>query len=105
MKLSSDGSSLANDHGTSVPESNPDSIQTKIPQPVGEKNTQRFREFKLDGQTIAITGGGRGLGLTMAEALMEAGANGKLGIHWDPTHLPSFGDHRELNSPKSQCGV
>jgi NAD(P)-dependent dehydrogenase (short-subunit alcohol dehydrogenase family) len=34
----------------------------------------RFREFDLNGRVYAITGGGRGLGLAMAEALLEAGA-------------------------------
>ncbi|WP_216830063.1 SDR family oxidoreductase [Alkalihalobacterium elongatum] len=31
--------------------------------------------FKLDGKTAIVTGGGRGLGAQMAEALAEAGAN------------------------------
>ncbi|KAK4628828.1 hypothetical protein CLAFUW4_07888 [Fulvia fulva] len=31
--------------------------------------------FSLSGQTIAITGGGRGLGITLAIAVVEAGAN------------------------------
>ncbi|KAL8673409.1 MAG: hypothetical protein Q9168_002152 [Polycauliona sp. 1 TL-2023] len=34
----------------------------------------RFREFDLDGRVFIVTGGGRGLGLCMAEALVEAGA-------------------------------
>ncbi|KAL8892714.1 MAG: hypothetical protein Q9215_000463 [Flavoplaca cf. flavocitrina] len=36
--------------------------------------TQRFREFDLAKRVFIVTGGGRGLGLTMAEALIEAGA-------------------------------
>lgn len=34
----------------------------------------RFKEFDLADRVYAVTGGGRGLGLAMAEALMEAGA-------------------------------
>ncbi|PYH55298.1 putative short chain dehydrogenase/oxidoreductase [Aspergillus niger CBS 101883] len=50
-------------------------IQTRIPSLKGEpKQGHRFREFDLDDRVFAITGGGRGLGLAMAEALMEAGA-------------------------------
>jgi hypothetical protein len=53
-------------------------IQTKSP-PVADANhsrTRRFGEFNLEGRVIAVTGGGRGLGLAMAEVLMEAGAKG-----------------------------
>ncbi|KAL2011159.1 hypothetical protein VTN00DRAFT_3877 [Thermoascus crustaceus] len=51
-----------------------DHIQTRIPPVSSGKNAQRFREFNLEDRVFAITGGGRGLGLAMAEALMEAGA-------------------------------
>ncbi|KAL1971290.1 hypothetical protein VTN77DRAFT_242 [Rasamsonia byssochlamydoides] len=52
-----------------------DHIQTKLPPTFGGRNAQRFREFNLEDRVIAVTGGARGLGLCMAEALMEAGAN------------------------------
>jgi hypothetical protein len=39
-------------------------------------STQRFREFDLQNKVFIVTGGGRGLGLTMAEALVEAGGTG-----------------------------
>ncbi|RHZ47170.1 putative short chain dehydrogenase/oxidoreductase [Aspergillus thermomutatus] len=45
-------------------------IQRKLPQ----LGPRRFKEFDLADRVYAITGGGRGLGLAMAEALMEAGA-------------------------------
>jgi hypothetical protein len=40
-------------------------------------NHQRFQDFDLHGKVLAVTGGGRGLGLTMAEALVEAGGQGR----------------------------
>ncbi|KAJ5690505.1 hypothetical protein N7462_004897 [Penicillium macrosclerotiorum] len=53
---------------------NPDHIQTKLPSKKQLRNANRFREFDMEGRVYAITGGGRGLGLSMAEALIEAGA-------------------------------
>ncbi|KAL7662235.1 hypothetical protein ACMYSQ_001584 [Aspergillus niger] len=41
--------------------------------PRSEKAQERFREFSLAGKVFAVTGGARGLGLSMAEALVEAG--------------------------------
>ncbi|KAE8312178.1 hypothetical protein BDV41DRAFT_309227 [Aspergillus transmontanensis] len=41
--------------------------------PSTEKSRERFREFSLAGKVFAVTGGARGLGLSMAEALVEAG--------------------------------
>jgi hypothetical protein len=55
---------------------NPDHIQSKLPPKKLLRNSERFREFDMEGRVYAITGGGRGLGLSMAEALIEAGAKG-----------------------------
>lgn len=44
--------------------------------PSTEKSRERFREFSLAGKVFAVTGGARGLGLSMAEALVEAGGQG-----------------------------
>ncbi|KAE8375575.1 hypothetical protein BDV26DRAFT_11249 [Aspergillus bertholletiae] len=49
-------------------------IQTRMPPKDSVRNGHRFKEFDLNDRVYAITGGGRGLGLAMAEALMEAGA-------------------------------
>jgi len=45
-------------------------------------------KYKLDGQTAFITGGGRGIGLASAEALLEAGAAVVISDH-DPEILES----------------
>ncbi|KAL5355721.1 NAD(P)-binding protein [Aspergillus floccosus] len=60
---------------TTTSANGPHHIQTRIPPMKPEhKNGHRFKEFDLADRVYAITGGGRGLGLAMAEALMEAGA-------------------------------
>lgn len=46
--------------------------------PRSEKAQERFREFSLAGKVFAVTGGARGLGLSMAEALVEAGGRGEM---------------------------
>ncbi|KAL9608896.1 MAG: hypothetical protein Q9167_006292 [Letrouitia subvulpina] len=47
-------------------------ITQKLPVSPAVKN-ERFREFFLAEKVFVVTGGARGLGLTMAEALVEAG--------------------------------
>lgn len=37
---------------------------------------KRFADFDLAGKTFIVTGGARGLGLALAEALVEAGGRG-----------------------------
>lgn len=37
---------------------------------------RRFADFDLEGRVCIVTGGARGLGLALAEGLVEAGANG-----------------------------
>ncbi|KAJ5264796.1 hypothetical protein N7505_007589 [Penicillium chrysogenum] len=59
---------LATDAGTK---------QTLPKEPL-QKTDQRFQAFQLRGKVFAVTGGGRGLGLTMAEALVEAGGEDRL---------------------------
>ncbi|KAF7715258.1 Uncharacterized protein PECH_002122 [Penicillium ucsense] len=53
-----------------------DRIQAKLPLKSILRNARRFRDFDMEGRVYAITGGGRGLGLAMGEALIEAGAKG-----------------------------
>jgi NAD(P)-dependent dehydrogenase (short-subunit alcohol dehydrogenase family) len=58
-------------------------IAQRLPDP--ERQPQRFRDFDLEGKTFVVTGGGRGLGLTLAEVLVEAGGKGK--PPETPTHM------------------
>lgn len=63
---------------------NPEHIQSKLPGTNDLKNTHRFSEFDLQGRVYAVTGGGGGLGLSMAEALIEAGAKGIYALRLSP---------------------
>jgi hypothetical protein len=51
-------------------------IKQTLPNEPLQKTDQRFQAFQLRGKVFAVTGGGRGLGLTIAEALVEAGGEG-----------------------------
>lgn len=53
----------------------PSAIAQRLPDP--ERSPHRFRDFDLQGKVFVVTGGGRGLGLTLAEVLVEAGGKGE----------------------------
>lgn len=57
------------------------------------KYQQRLREFDLRGKVYAVTGGARGLGLAMAEALVQAGGQGKFRSPESWNHCNSFGQY------------
>jgi hypothetical protein len=42
-----------------------------------DRAPRRFGDFDLEGKTFVVTGGARGLGLTLAEVLVEAGGKGR----------------------------
>ena len=51
-------------------------LSRKLPDEASRATQQRFKEFDLRGKVFVVTGGARGLGLAMAEALVEAGGKG-----------------------------
>ncbi|GAB7331136.1 hypothetical protein MBLNU13_g02614t1 [Cladosporium sp. NU13] len=50
-------------------------IAQRLPSEAETKTSHRFREFELENRVFIVTGGARGLGLTLAEALVEAGGH------------------------------
>ncbi|KAJ5279171.1 hypothetical protein N7478_004543 [Penicillium angulare] len=93
-RLYSSTKSVFNPHDIHRVSHNPEHIQSKLPSKKDLRNAKRFREFDMEGRVYAITGGARGLGLSMAEALIEAGAKGeKSTIHKVKSQLTkSFAD-------------
>lgn len=69
----SDGAASKNDVGPA--EAVAINRKMQVPQDRGI----RFPEFELNDKVFIVTGGARGLGLTMAGALVEAGAHGESG--------------------------
>ena len=62
---------------------NTGAINEKLPRQDSDSDNAyhgRFREFNLAGKVHIITGGAQGLGLSLAEALVEAGSTGLSGI-------------------------
>lgn len=61
---------------------------------------KRLPEFSLRDKVVLVSGGARGLGLTQAEALLEAGATGEFfstffalfrgGFQWESDHSPTI---------------
>lgn len=50
---------------------------------------KRFDDFDIEGHVFIITGASRGLGLSMAEAVGEAGGKGNVDF-FNPLLFPSF---------------
>ncbi|KAK5109981.1 hypothetical protein LTR62_006348 [Meristemomyces frigidus] len=67
-------------HGQSGPVNPPGGDQMKVAHPLGPNATQHLTptlsKFTLSGKVAVITGGGRGLGYNMAQALAETGIRG-----------------------------
>ncbi|KAK4494007.1 hypothetical protein PRZ48_015193 [Zasmidium cellare] len=53
----------------------PSAIAERLPDPDSIHARCRLREFEFEGRVFIVTGGARGLGLTLAEALVEAGGH------------------------------
>jgi hypothetical protein len=54
-----------------------ENVRQNEPPSTSLRNTWRLPEFNLANHVILVSGGARGLGLTQAEALLEAGATGE----------------------------
>lgn len=52
-----------------------DAAVERAPKPVPNTPDSVFAQLRMDGKVVAITGGADGIGLAVAEAVAEAGAN------------------------------
>lgn len=59
----------------------------KAPPHEAQNAISPLKDFDLRGRVFVVTGGGRGLGLSMAEALMEAGGEGGFLYFQSPSTL------------------
>lgn len=59
------------------------------PDPRENIGQKRLADFDLAGKVFVVTGGGRGLGLSLAEALAETGGKGKFFLY-DRDILPNL---------------
>lgn len=59
--------------GDTVRDQPTQSAQNGVPK---HQHQKAYPNFSLRGKTYIVTGGGRGIGLVMAEAMIEAGAEG-----------------------------
>ncbi|EGP90326.1 unnamed protein product [Zymoseptoria tritici ST99CH_1A5] len=65
----------------------------RAPKPVPDIPDSVFSQLRMDGRVVAITGGADGIGLAVAEAMAEAGANVAL---WYNSNKAAIGRSKEL---------
>lgn len=82
---------LSADQQAAAPDKEAPSIKDKLPKP--EKAPARLREFDLQDKVFVVTGGARGLGLTLAEALVEAGGKGEALLRHSTTYYKTRSSH------------
>lgn len=64
-----------------------DATVVREPKPVPNTPESVFSQLRMDGKIVAITGGADGIGLAVAEAVAEAGANVALWYNSNPAAI------------------